>query len=65
MYIDVSFPRPSSRSRLGILVTWLPIDSVLLTEPSHGRTNGIVLKKIDCIPHIVIRGFDCKCLIPF
>ena len=33
MYIDVSFPRPSSSPRLGILVHWLPIDSVLLTEP--------------------------------
>jgi hypothetical protein len=33
MYIDVSFPRPSPRPRLGILVHWLPIDSVLLTEP--------------------------------
>ena len=32
MYIDVSFPRPSPRPRLGILVTWLPIDLVLLTE---------------------------------
>jgi len=35
MYIDVSFPRPSSRPRLGILVHWLLIDSVLLTEPLH------------------------------
>ena len=33
MYIDVSFPRPSSSPRLGILVHWLPIDSVLLTKP--------------------------------
>jgi len=33
MYIDVSFPRPSSRPRLGILVHWLLIDSVLLTKP--------------------------------
>ena len=32
MYIDVSFPRPSSRPRLGILVTWLLIDLVLLTK---------------------------------
>ncbi len=35
MYIDVSFPRPSSSPRLRILVAWLPIDPVLLTEPSH------------------------------
>jgi hypothetical protein len=35
MYIDVSFPRPLSSRRLGILVHWLPIDSVLLTEPSQ------------------------------
>jgi len=35
MYIDVSFPRPSLSPRLGILVHWLPIDSVLLTEPSQ------------------------------
>src|SRR6266404_1139193 len=41
MYIDVSFPRPSSSPRLGILVHWLPIDSVLLTEPSHySKTNN-------------------------
>jgi len=33
MYIDVSFPRPSSRPRLRILVHWLLIDSVLLTKP--------------------------------
>jgi hypothetical protein len=33
MYIDVSFPQPSPRPRLGILVHWLLIDSVLLTEP--------------------------------
>ena len=35
MYIDVSFPRPSSSPCLGILVYWLLIDSVLLTEPLH------------------------------
>jgi len=35
MYIDMSFPRPSSSPRLGILVHWLPIDSVLLTEPLY------------------------------
>ena len=35
MYIDVSFPRLSSSPRLGILVHWLPIDPVLLTEPSQ------------------------------
>ena len=35
IYIDVSFPRPSSSPCLGILVHWLPIDSVLLTEPSQ------------------------------
>ena len=33
MYIDVSFPQPSSSPRLGILVHWLLIDSVLLTKP--------------------------------
>jgi hypothetical protein len=32
MYIDMSFPRPSLRPRLGILVTWLLIDLILLTE---------------------------------
>jgi hypothetical protein len=32
IYIDVSFPRPSPRPCLGILVTWLPIDLVLLTK---------------------------------
>ena len=35
MYIDVSFPRFSSSPHLGILVHWLPIDPVLLTEPSQ------------------------------
>ena len=33
IYIDVSFPRPSSSPHLGILVHWLLIDSVLLTKP--------------------------------
>ena len=35
MYIDVSFPQPSSSPRLGILVTTYQQILVLLTEPSH------------------------------
>jgi hypothetical protein len=42
MYIDVSFPRPSPRPRLGILVHWLLIDSVLLTEPLQRLRNPFI-----------------------
>jgi hypothetical protein len=41
MYIGVSFPRLSSSPRLGILVHWLPIDPVLLTEPSYYGTGKL------------------------
>ena len=43
MYIDVSFPRPSSSPRLGILVTWLPIDPILLIKPFAVKAKGLIL----------------------
>jgi len=51
MYIDVSLPRPSSSPCLGILVHWLPIDSVLLTEPLHYQVLPVrnTLTKINII----------------
>ena len=44
MYIDVSFPRPSSSPRPGILVYWLLIDSVLLTKPLQRGASPLALR---------------------
>ena len=54
MYIDVSFPRPSSSPRLGILVYWLPIDSVLLTEPLQLLYLDLILYIIEEKPQEIL-----------